>query len=148
MPGPSNKTSDHRSRVGIVGLLQESNTFTARFRVRSLHEGKFTESQARHGGFTEFDQGRTAILETIESAVTVMLTSRRMPPFSLSQLTACGIDPASLKIIAAKGVIAPMAAYRELAARFIHVDTPGATRADMTKLTYGNRRKPLFPFEQ
>jgi microcystin degradation protein MlrC len=121
--------------------------FTSTFRVCSLHDGIFTETEARHGGFTHFDQGATVILKTVDTGIIVMLTTRRSPPFSLAQLTGCGLDPHQFKIIVAKGVIAPLGAYRSVTSQFIHVDTPGVTRADMTKLTYHNRRKPMFPFE-
>lgn len=123
----------------------------ASWRIRSLHEGKFFESKARHGGFSEFDQGPTAILESLDEqgkGVVVMATTRRMVPFSLAQLSSCGIDPFEFDAIVAKGVIAPMAAYEEVAkGGFLHIDTPGPTRADMTKLTYTKRRRPMFPFE-
>jgi len=119
------------------------------FEIVSLHDGKFSESQARHGGFSEFDQGRTAILKSSDGKLTVMATEKRMAPFSLSQLTTFGVDPADFKMIIAKGVIAPMAAYEPVATGgFLHVDSPGVTRADMTKLEYRNRRRPMFPFER
>ena len=118
------------------------------WRVRSLHEGVFHESQARHGGFSVFDQGRTAVLETPGGSLVAMVTTRRMAPFSLAQMTAFGLDPAVFTAIIAKGVIAPMAAYAPVATGgFVHVDSPGVTRADMTKLVHEKRRKPLFPFE-
>lgn len=114
--------------------------------VKSLHDGRFSESRARHGGITNFDQGRTAIIET-DNDVTIMLTSQRTPPFSLAQLTTFGINPSDYRAIVAKGVIAPIAAYREIADRFIHVNTPGVTCADMRQLDFRNRRRPMFPFE-
>jgi len=120
-----------------------------RFFVRSLHDGKFRESQARHGGFSEFDQGPTAMLDLEDTGLVIMVTTRRMAPFSLAQLTTFGVDPATFDLIVAKGVIAPMAAYEPVAkGGFLHVDSPGVTRADMTNLCYKNRRKPLFPFER
>jgi microcystin degradation protein MlrC len=115
--------------------------------VKSLHDGRFSESQARHGGITNFDQGRTAIIET-DRGVTIMLTSQRTPPFSLAQLTTFGITPSHYRAIVAKGVIAPIAAYAEVADHFIHVNTPGVTCADMRQLDFKNRRKPMFPFEK
>jgi microcystin degradation protein MlrC len=133
--------------VGAKNDRLHGTPFTARFRVLSIHDGKFTEPEARHGGFTQFDQGPTAIIETLDTDITVMLTTRRMPPFSLAQLTSCGLDPNKFSIIVAKGVIAPLAAYCPIAKSFIHVDTPGVTRADMKKLSYSHRRKPMFPFE-
>lgn len=122
---------------------------TGRYRVRSLHEGIFRETQPRHGGFSVFDQGPTALLELEGADLVVMATTRRMTPFSLAQLSSCDVDPYEFDWIVAKGVIAPMAAYAPVArGGFLHVDTAGATRADMTKLCHHHRRRPLFPFER
>ncbi len=122
---------------------------SGRFEVVSIHDGIFTESEARHGGFVRFDQGPTAILRAEDSGLVIMVTTRRMAPFSLAQLTSCGIDPLAFDFIVAKGVIAPMAAYAPVArGGFIHVDTPGPTCASMTRLDYRHRRRPMFPFEK
>jgi len=117
-----------------------------RVELKSLHKGKFTENQARHGGFVDFDQGATAIVES-PTGITIMLTSKRIPPFSLAQLSSCKLDPKDFRVFVAKGVIAPQAAYRDVCDRFIHVNTPGATCADMTELEFKHRRRPMFPFE-
>jgi len=119
----------------------------AEVRIKSRHEGRFREIEPRHGGFCDFDQGETVIVETIDSQITIMLTARRMPPFSLAQLTSCGVEPARFRAIVAKGVIAPMAAYAPVVDRFIHANTPGVTCADMTQMEYKHRRRPMFPFE-
>lgn len=115
--------------------------------VRSIHQGTFREPQPRHGGIVEFDQGRTVVFDT-QSGLTLMLTSRRMVPFSLQQLINCNLDPASFRILVAKGVNAPIAAYREVCQKFIRVNTPGSTCADMTGLPFEHRRRPMFPFER
>lgn len=114
--------------------------------LTGLADGRAVESQATHGGFTSFDHGRTAILRSADG-LTIVVTERRMVPFSLSQLTACGIEPAKYRVIVAKGVNAPIAAYREVCRSFLRVDTPGVTTADMTKLDYQRRRRPMFPLE-
>jgi microcystin degradation protein MlrC len=116
------------------------------FVVRGLFDGKFTEVAPTHGGFTTFDQGPTAVLDTGDE-VTLVVTSRRMVPFSLGQLASCGIDPAAYRIVVAKGVNAPIAAYSKVCRSFIRADTPGVTAADMTRLSYKYRRRPMFPFE-
>ena len=135
-----------RTIEGAIG--DPADPLSGPWRVRSLHEGVFHESQARHGGFSVFDQGRTAVLETPEGSLVAMVTTRRMAPFSLAQMPAFGLDPAVFTAIIAKGVIAPMAAYAPVAkGGFVHVDSPGVTRADMTKLVHEKRRRPLFPFE-
>ena len=120
--------------------------FLANVTIRSLHDGRFTESNVRHGGRTGYDMGPTAVVKTNLGTV-IILTSIRVPPFSLGQVTSCGINPAEFKYIVAKGVNAPIAAYREVCARFIRVDTPGVTSANMLRLEFESRRKPLFPFE-
>jgi len=118
----------------------------AQFEVVSLHDGVFQEHEPRHGGFTRFDQGPTAIVRAASGA-TVMLTTRRMAPFSLQQLISCGVDPNSFQVITAKGVHAPVEAYRHVCRHLVRVDTPGVTSADMRRLEYRHRRRPMFPFE-
>ncbi len=119
----------------------------ADFTVQGLYEGTFIESAPRHGGFTTFDQGPTAVVSA-DSGLTVLLASRRMVPFSLAQLTSCEIDPARFQVLVAKGVHAPVAAYQAVCRHFLRVNTPGVTAADLNRLDYRNRRRPLFPFEQ
>jgi microcystin degradation protein MlrC len=116
-------------------------------RVDALCDGAFHEAIPRHGGMTHFDQGRTALVRTNDTMLTVMLTSRRMVPFSLRQLTALGVEPRQFRILVAKGVNAPIAAYREVCDRFLQVNTCGGTCADLRRLEFHHRRTPLFPFE-
>ncbi|MBX9789154.1 MAG: M81 family metallopeptidase [Pirellulales bacterium] len=109
-------------------------------------EGRFEESEIVHGGRAAYDMGPTAVVRT-DRALTILLTSLRVPPFSLRQLTSCGLNPKSFRVLVAKGVNAPIAAYRSACDRFVRVNTPGTTTADMTKLKYRHRRRPLYPFE-
>ncbi len=138
-----------RLHMAVGGKTDELHgpSLETEFLVQQIADGVYTESEARHGGFTQFDQGRTAIVQT-ESSLTVMLTSRRSPPFSLRQLTHFGIDPADYQILVAKGVNAPLAAYRPVCPNVIRVNTPGVTTADMTQLDFQHRRRPMFPFER
>ena len=132
--------------VGGKTDQQHGEPWSSAFRVIRFTDGRFSEPSPRHGGITDFDQGPTAIVES-EHGITVMLTSRRMVPFSLRQLTSCGLVPASYRILVAKGVNAPIAAYQEICRSFIRADTPGSTRADMTQLAYRRRRRPMYPFD-
>ena len=116
------------------------------FKVVTVADGRYAESEVRHGGFTEFDQGRTAVL-TNERGLTVMVTTKRTPPFSLKQLTAFGLEPHAFQILVAKGVNAPLAAYREVCPTILRANSRGVTVADMTQLPFHHRRKPMFPFE-
>jgi len=120
--------------------------FVSTFTVSGLYDGHFREPETRHGGFSECDQGPTAVVQG-ERGLTLMLTSRRMPPFSLHQLTTFDVDPKQFHVLVAKGVNAPVAAYAPVCRHLLRVNTPGCTTADMTSLTYHHRRRPLFPLE-
>ena len=117
------------------------------FLVQSLHDGKFRETEPRHGGLRDCDQGPSAVVTT-DRGLTVLLTSLRMPPFSLRQLTSCGIVPSDYQVLVAKGVNAPLAAYREVCPHFLRIDTPGVTSANLERLEYRHRRSPMYPFER
>lgn len=148
---------ERAQRVGVGGIFQgelggKSSALAGAplcgaFRVQTVSTGKFSETRPRHGGFVEFDQGPTVVLESDDGA-TIIVTSKRTPPFSISQITSCDVDPTKFQAIVAKGVHAPVAAYREVCREFVRVDTPGVTTADITSLPFRHRRKPLFPFEQ
>lgn len=129
---------------GTVG--DGDRDFTLKATLMQLNEGRFTEEQARHGGQLHYDMGKTAVVKT-EKGNTLMLTSLRVPPFSLRQLTSFGINPKDFDVLVAKGVIAPIAAYAPVCPSTIQVNTPGVTQADMTLFNYKYRRRPLYPFE-
>ncbi|TKT86982.1 M81 family metallopeptidase [Dyadobacter frigoris] len=114
--------------------------------LKQISNGIFTEDTPKHGGFVNYDMGITAIVATAKGN-TIMLTTKRTPPYSLRQMTAFGIEPESFDIIIAKGVNAPIAAYAPVCPTIMQVNTPGVTQADMTLFKYKNRRKPMFPFE-
>jgi microcystin degradation protein MlrC len=132
--GNNNSVSGSEGYSGLVTLIRTA-------------DGKFSENSARHGGQVNFNMGKIAIVLTRNKSV-VMLTSLRVPPFSLNQLTSFGIDPAEFDVLVAKGVNAPVAAYADVCPTMIQIDTPGVTQADITLFPYKNRRKPLFPFEK
>ncbi len=134
-------------RMGGKVDNQHGSPIEAEVTVRSLHEGKYQETEVRHGGHTHFDMGPTAIVET-DSGLTVSLTTRRIIPVSLGLMTSCDLDPASFHIIIAKGVHSPVPAYEPVCKSLIRVNTPGTTTANIRKFIYHHRRKPLYPFEE
>lgn len=114
--------------------------------VRVIADGRFEEPTPVHGGQRYFDAGPTVVLDTTDEH-TVVLTSRRMPTTSLQQMYSIGIRPEAQRILVAKGVVAPRAAYEPIAAQIVLVNTPGVTTADLFRFTYHRRRRPLYPFE-
>ena len=113
-------------------------------KIRSIHDGKFIETEARHGGQRYHDQGLTVVISVSDSYPTyVVLTSKRQTPFSLQQLLSLGIDPKSMQIIVVKAAIAYRAAYEPIAGEIIEVDTPGITAVNPQHFSYQHIRKEL-----
>ncbi|MBK8505992.1 MAG: M81 family metallopeptidase [Saprospiraceae bacterium] len=133
--------------VGGKSDDKHGDPLTSMVKLISIVDGKFTESEARHGGQVRYDMGKTAIVET-PNGTTIMITSLRTVPFSLQQLLHFKLEPAAFDVIVAKGVQAPIAAYGPVCPSMIRVNTPGVTTADINRLTYEKRKKPLFPFEE
>jgi microcystin degradation protein MlrC len=129
------KTDDrHGAPVQVTGV------------VRTISDGRFEERTPRHGGQRFFDAGPTVVLDTDDDH-TLVLTTERMASISLEQLHAVGLRPEAYRIVVAKGVVAPRAAYEPIAAQILLVDTPGVTTADLSRFAYQRRRRPLYPFE-
>ena len=134
-------------RIGGKLAMTPAPPIETEVTVVSFHDGKYTETQPRHGGKTGGDMGRVAVVRT-DSGLTIMLmTHRRGPNFSAQPIFACGLRPEEFGVIIIKGVHAPVGAYAEICPTLIRVNTPGVTCADMETLEFHHRRRPLFPFE-
>jgi microcystin degradation protein MlrC len=120
--------------------------------VKSLHDGKYMETEKRHGGARYLDQGLTAVIQvdgsTRELSNLLMLTTKRQTPFSLHQLISCGIYPERQKILVVKAAIAYRAAYEPIAGRIIETDTPGVTAVNPKRFTWKQARRPLFGLDE
>jgi microcystin degradation protein MlrC len=114
--------------------------------ARTIGDGRFEEPAPRHGGMRFFDGGTTVVLETTDDH-TLVLTSRRISNISLEQFYSIGVRPEAHRVVVAKGVVAPRAAFEPIASEIILVNTPGVTAADLSHFTYHRRRRPLYPFE-
>jgi microcystin degradation protein MlrC len=132
--------------VGGAVDQRHGNPVHVRGTVRSLHDGHWVETEARHGGRRQNDQGHTAVLD-LGDGNTLVLNTLRTPPFSLGQLTSLGIDPKQARVIVVKAAVAYKAAYAPIAGEIIEVDTPGLTAINPAHFTYHRIRRPLFPLE-
>jgi microcystin degradation protein MlrC len=116
--------------------------------VKLVYDGKFMETEIRHGGQKYYDQGLSVVVEvegsTRDLANYVLLTSKRMVPFSLHQLYSAGILPERQRILVAKAAVAFRAAYEPLKGPIIEVDTPGATAVNPARFVFEKTSKTLF----
>ncbi|NEE01892.1 M81 family metallopeptidase [Phytoactinopolyspora halotolerans] len=114
--------------------------------VIALTDGRFEDPTPTHGGARYYDLGPSAGLRT-DDGFLLAIHSRPAGTASREQFRMVGIDPTAAKIIAAKGVHSPRAAFEPIAARLIWANTPGCTTADLSLLDHRHRRRPMFPFE-
>jgi microcystin degradation protein MlrC len=114
--------------------------------VRALHDGKWTETEARHGGRRQNDQGHAAVIDLGDDN-TLVLNTLRTPPFSLGQLTSLGIDPRQAHTIVVKAAVAYKAAYAPIAGEIIPVDTSGLTAINPAHFAYEHIKRPIYPLD-
>jgi microcystin degradation protein MlrC len=92
-----------------------------------------------------FDMGPCAVVRHRD--ITILLTSRKTPPFDLGQWRSQGIDPVKLSVIVVKAAVAHRRAYDPIATRMIWVDTPGPCTSNLHLLPYRHIRRPIFPLD-
>ncbi|MBT6627775.1 MAG: hypothetical protein HOB49_12225, partial [Gemmatimonadetes bacterium] len=74
----------------------------------------------------------------------LVLNSSRESPNSIHQITSVGIAPQQQKILAAKGAIAPRAAYEPVSPHLIEVDSGGACWIGRGPSSYERARTHLY----
>ena len=123
-------------------------------RVRAITDGRFEEPTPIHGGFRFFDYGPTVALDLeptggLGKGNTLLLhTERGIGNMTREQMYSIGIFPERYRIVIAKGVVSPRAAYEPIAREIILADTPGVSSADLSTFNFEHRRRPLYPFEE
>ena len=113
--------------------------------VKTVSDGNYTHKGSYMTGYVTA-MGPTAVVES--SGVKIVLTSRRSMPFDAEQLRSLNIEPEKQKIIVVKSAIAWKAAYGDMAKMVLVANTPGVCAADLSRLSFNNRPKPLYPLEQ
>ena len=79
--------------------------------------------------------------------ITLLLTSRKTPPFDLGQLRSQGIEPTRMAIIGVKAAVGHRQAYDPIARASYYVETPGPCASDLTSFTFAQVRRPVFPLD-
>ena len=77
------------------------------------------------------DMGPCAVVQ--HKGITLLLTSRRTPPFDLGQWRSQGLEPGDFDFIGVKAAVAHRRAYDPITTRSFWVDTPGPCRMDNRK---------------
>jgi microcystin degradation protein MlrC len=141
--------SSARLMVGGKGSPLDEGPVALEAMLVSRSDGKFTlEDRNSHLAAMQgvsIDMGPSAVVRT--RGVTILLTSRKTPPFDLGQWRSQGVDPASLSIIGVKAAVAHRRAYDPIAVASYWVSTPGPCASDLRMLPYRRVRRPIFPLD-
>lgn len=94
---------------------------------------------------TRFDMGPCAVIRS--GGVTVLLTSRKTPPFDLGQLRSQGLEPSDFAVIGVKAAVAHKRAYDPITRASYYVDTPGPCSSNLTSFPWRHLRRPVWPLD-
>jgi len=118
--------------------------------LMSRSDGRF-ELEDRHSHLASMcgvrvEMGPCAVVR--HRGVTILLTSRKTPPFDLGQWRSQGIDPEKLSVIGVKAAVAHRRAYDPIVKQSYTVSTPGPCSSDLSSFPFRNVRRPVFPLDE
>jgi len=135
--------------IGGNGSRLDAGPLPLEVELLSLRDGHFKlEDKQSHLASMcgdAFDMGPCAVVRHGE--VTILLTSRKTPPFDLGQWRSQGLEPRDFSFIGVKAAVAHRRAYDGIAARMLWVDTPGPCTSNVRSLPYRRIRRPVFPLD-
>ena len=128
--------------IGGKGSRLDEGPVSLEVELRSRSDGKFqledlhshlAASQGRN-----IDMGPSAVVR--HAGITILLTSRKTPPFDLGQLRSQGIEPRDMRVIGVKAAVAHRRAYDPIAKASFTVSTPGPCTSEPSRLPYHRLR--------
>lgn len=131
-------------RVRLGGSLDPGRftPVTCTARVRLLADGRFINES--HG--TIWEAGDTAVLEA--DNYTIVATSRAVSLYDRSLFYAHGQDPRHFDLVVVKSPHCQPHMFRAWAGRYLNVDAPGATSANLHRLGHTACARPIFPLDR
>jgi microcystin degradation protein MlrC len=121
----------------------------------SMSDGRFDlEDRQSHLASmcgARFDMGPSAVVrhgDARTGGITVLLNSRKTPPFDLGQWRSQGIEPRNMFVIGVKAAVAHRRAYDRIAKASYTVDTPGVCSSNLRSFPFRHIRRPVFPLDE
>jgi microcystin degradation protein MlrC len=145
------------TQLGGVRDTRFSKPLAVRGVVENLFDAKFilTGHLARN---LPIDMGRAAVLRMdshqggaqggTQGEVRVVITSRSGPHFAPELFRTAGFDPAAVSVLVAKSPCGFRAVYEPIAARIIHMASPGCAPSDFWRYPYRQITRPLWPWDE
>ncbi|HRE83681.1 MAG TPA: MlrC C-terminal domain-containing protein, partial [Opitutaceae bacterium] len=138
-----------RLEVGGRSWPQDLGPVVMEAEVVSCSDGKFDlediHSHMAAAVGRHVDMGSCAVVRY--HGVTLLLTSKKTPPFDLGQLRSQGIEPTMMTFIGVKAAVAHRRAYDPIAVKSYFVDTPGPCSSDLSLFRFVRLRRPVYPLD-
>ncbi len=110
--------------------------------VQMLSDGLFqSESYGEH-----WYAGKTAVL--LIDSITLIVTSRPVSLYDRSLFYAHGQDPQRFDCVVVKSPHCQPHMFHDWAARYVNVDAPGSTSANLASLGHTRCPRPIFPLDE
>lgn len=139
-----------RLRLGGKGSRLDTGPVDLVVELVSRSDGRFTleDPHSHLASMTglNVDMGPCAVVR--HDGISILLTSKKTPPFDLGQLRSQGLEPTSFRIIGVKAAVAHRRAYDPIAAAHATVDTPGPCSSDLSRYPFRHLRRPVFPLDE
>ena len=139
--------SRRRLRVGGRDNPMDPGPVELEVELVARSDGRFTledrQSHAAAAGGVRVDMGPTAVVR--HAGITLLLTTRKTPPFDLGQWRSQGIEPERLDLIVVKAAVAHRRAYDRIMRASYTVATPGPCTSDPRRLPYRRLARPVYP---
>ena len=110
-------------------------------RVRLLSDGWFHSETTRE----LWQAGRTAVVQI--GGFTIILTSRAVSLYDRALFLAHGCDPQHFGAVVVKSPHCEPHMFKAWAARYVDVDAPGSTSANLRSLGHTRCARPVFPLD-
>lgn len=138
-----------RLAIGGKGWRLDPGPVEADFTLVSRSDGGFEledrQSHLASMAGTRIEMGPCAVIRT--EGITVLLTSRKTPPFDLGQLRSQGIEPTRFALIGVKAAIAHRRAYDRIAKASHYVETAGPCSNRLGSLPWRHLQRPVWPLD-
>jgi microcystin degradation protein MlrC len=135
--------------IGGKGSAIAEGPIEVEARFISASDGEFAledlNSHLAASQGSRFSMGASVVVKAGD--VTILLTSRKTPPFDLGQLRSQGIEPEALKAIGVKAAVAHRRAYDRIAKGSFTVATPGPCTSRIETLPFKRLRPGVFPID-
>ncbi|NDF00320.1 MAG: microcystin degradation protein MlrC, partial [Verrucomicrobia bacterium] len=110
-------------------------------RVRMLSDGWFHSETTRE----LWQAGRTAVIQFRN--FTLIVTSRAVSLYDRALFLAHGFDPKHFGAVVVKSPHCETHMFKSWAARYVDVDAPGSTSANLRSLGHTKCARPIFPLD-